>query len=88
MVNEYPMMKRLRQGPLAMPRLKRTASRLPETGAVFIVDKAGDVIAATASSPGVNVSVRAWPRPQARCACGARTRQGQPCRAKALHNGR
>jgi len=44
-----------------MDRLKRTASRLPETGAVFIFDGAGNVVAATASSPpGVNVSDRAW----------------------------
>jgi hypothetical protein len=36
-------------------------SRLPDTGALFIVDKVGDVIADTASYPfAVNVSDREW----------------------------
>jgi two-component sensor histidine kinase len=42
-------------------RLRRMASRLPETGALFVVDKVGDVIADTASYPfAVNVSDREW----------------------------
>jgi len=42
-------------------RLNRMASRLPETGAVFIADKAGDVVASTASYAfPVNVSDREW----------------------------
>ena len=44
-----------------MDRLKRTASRLPETGAVFIADRAGNVVAGTASfAPLANVGDRSW----------------------------
>lgn len=42
-------------------RLRRFASRLPETGAVFIADTSGAVVAATESyALGVNVSDREW----------------------------
>jgi hypothetical protein len=40
--------------------LGQVASRLPETGALFIADKTGNVIAGTVSHPPVNVSDRAW----------------------------
>jgi two-component sensor histidine kinase len=47
--------------PSEKDRLKRIASRLPETGAVFIADKTGDVIAASVSFEfRVNVSDREW----------------------------
>ena len=42
-------------------RLRRIASRLPETGVVFIADKSGNVVAATESYPlPVSVSDREW----------------------------
>jgi hypothetical protein len=42
-------------------RLKRIARRLPETGTVFIADKAGDIVASTASSPvGGSIGDREW----------------------------
>jgi hypothetical protein len=42
-------------------RLRRIASRLPETGVVFIADKNGNVLAATESYPlPVSVSDREW----------------------------
>jgi two-component sensor histidine kinase len=49
------------QSELEMDRLKRIAARLPETGAVFVVDRVGNVVAGTASyAPLTNVGDRAW----------------------------